>query len=175
MPGDVDEFVDGGGRSWRAAPQIAQALGRNARAAVIDHYSWRRHVERLWQRAPARLRATGRRRARRCRSIATGDAYKEQVQNQWNNNPVGSHYAPGTQPHTLEWFLEVEAHRYGVYGPWMPDVMEFARMRGEQRARDRRRHGHRPRAVRETWRRVTDVDLSAGHLQLAQENFACAA
>ena len=37
-----------------------------------------------------------------------------------------------TQPHTLEWFLEVERYRYGVYAPWMPEAMEFARHAGEE-------------------------------------------
>ena len=46
--------------------------------------------------------------------IQTGDAYKDQVQNQWDNNPVGSHHARASQPHTLEWFVEVEKHRYQV-------------------------------------------------------------
>ena len=51
------------------------------------------------------------------------------------------------------------------------EVMEFAGARRRTGARDRRRHGHRPRAVREARRarhRRRSVD---GHLQLAQENF----
>ena len=59
-------------------------------------------------------------------AIQTGDSYKDRIQNQWNENPVGSHYARQSQPRTLDWFLEVERHRYGVYAPWMPAVMEFA-------------------------------------------------
>ena len=67
---------------------------------------------------------------RRPDAIATGDSYKDQVQNQWNENPVGSHHARESQPHTLEWFREVERHRYGVYAPWMPGTMEFAQHAG---------------------------------------------
>jgi ubiquinone/menaquinone biosynthesis C-methylase UbiE len=104
-------------------------------------------------------------------TIQTGDAYKDQVQEQWNANPVGSHHARESQPHTLEWFLEVEKHRYRAYAPWMPETMEFA--------------GHAGRDVLEIGggmgtdlaqfaghgANVTDLDLSAGHLQLAEENF----
>src|SRR5262249_19247332 len=46
-PGDVDEFV-GGVIALVRRPEIASALGRNARRAVADQYSWQRHVERLW-------------------------------------------------------------------------------------------------------------------------------
>src|SRR5262249_18345379 len=42
-PGDVDEFVRGViGLVCR--PAIARALGRNARAAIVDRFSWQRHV-----------------------------------------------------------------------------------------------------------------------------------
>ena len=45
-------------------------------------------------------------------SIETGDAYKDQIQNQWNQNPVGSHHAREAQPHTLDWFLEIERQNF---------------------------------------------------------------
>src|SRR5436305_11026390 len=64
--------------------------------------------------------------------LETGDEYKNQVQHQWDNNPVGSQHAGEAQPHSLQWFLNVEAHRYGEYGPWMSDVMEFSRHAGEE-------------------------------------------
>ena len=65
------------------------------------------------------------------RRVDTGDPYKEQVQDQWNSNPVGTHYARAAEPHTREWFEEVEAYRYGEYGPWMPILMEFDRHGGQ--------------------------------------------
>ena len=37
-------------------------------------------------------------RAERAASIETGDSYKDQVQNQWNQNPVGSQHARDSQP-----------------------------------------------------------------------------
>jgi glycosyltransferase involved in cell wall biosynthesis len=46
-PGDVDEFVASVLALVRN-PDISVALGRNARAAALAHYSWRQHVARIW-------------------------------------------------------------------------------------------------------------------------------
>jgi ubiquinone/menaquinone biosynthesis C-methylase UbiE len=150
-------------------------LGRNARTAVIEHYSWRRHVERIWQRASGAEQAATENAgafAPQPRRIATGDAYKEQVQNQWNSNPVGPQYAKVHKPHTLAWYQEIEAHRYGVYGPWMLDVMEFDKHRGEQLLEIGAGIGTDLSQFARNGAVVTDLDLSAGHMAHAQENFA---
>ena len=112
-----------------------------------------------------------RRREGRAASIDTGDAYKDQIQNQWNQNPVGSQHARESQPHTLDWFQEVERHRYGIYGPWMPEVMEFAGHGGEDVLEIGGGMGTDLAQFASHGARVTDVDLAAGHLQLAEENF----
>lgn len=103
--------------------------------------------------------------------VKTGDAYKDQVQNQWNNNPVGSETARVTQPHTLDWFQEVERYRFEVYAPWMPRVMEFADHSGEQVLEIGGGMGTDLAQFARHGAIVTDVDLSAGHLDIAQENF----
>jgi len=162
-PGDVDEFVEAVVR-LAAAPAVCEALGRNARRAVIDQFSWRRHVERLWEFA---CRAEGVQRA----SIAAREQEKEQAQNQWNNTPVGAGNARHSQPHTLEWFQEIERHRYVDYAPWMPDVMEFARHGGEDVLEIGGGLGIDLAQFARHGSRVTDVDLSAGHLALAEEHF----
>ena len=46
-PGDIDEFVAAVVGLARRQDLI-RALGRNARQAVVDHYSWQQHVARLW-------------------------------------------------------------------------------------------------------------------------------
>jgi glycosyltransferase involved in cell wall biosynthesis len=46
-PGDVEEFVAGVLALVRQ-PGVAAALGRNARQAAIEHFSWDRHVARIW-------------------------------------------------------------------------------------------------------------------------------
>jgi ubiquinone/menaquinone biosynthesis C-methylase UbiE len=108
---------------------------------------------------------------RRPDAIATGDSYKDQVQNQWNENPVGSHHARESQPHTLEWFREVERHRYGVYAPWMPGTMEFAHHAGHDVLEIGGGLGTDLAQFAAAGATVTDLDLAAGHLQLAEENF----
>jgi ubiquinone/menaquinone biosynthesis C-methylase UbiE len=103
-------------------------------------------------------------------SIRTGDVYKDQVQAQWNRSPVGSHYARESQPHTLEWFLEVERHRYRVYAPWMPRMMEFAEHAGHDVLEIGGGMGTDLAQFAAHGATVTDLDLSAGHLKLAEEN-----
>ena len=119
-PGDVDEFVRGVVALARQ-PELARALGQHAQDAARDHYSWTRHVANLWRfltgdstasesrpicagkskgaEGPAvgarELVAAGRSSGTRFppqHIVATGDAYKDQVQRQWNNDPAGSHY-----------------------------------------------------------------------------------
>jgi SAM-dependent methyltransferase len=109
--------------------------------------------------------------AKQAASIETGDSYKDQVQNQWNRNPVGSQHARESQPHTLDWYLEVERHRYGVYAPWMPSVMEFAGHAGQRVLEVGGGMGTDLAQFAGNGAIVTDVDLSDVHLQIAQENF----
>jgi len=103
--------------------------------------------------------------------IETGDDYKDAAQAQWDENPVGSHYADRSVPHTLDWFLEIETHRYRRYAPWMPAVMEFDRHAGEDVLEIGGGIGTDLAQFARHGARVTDVDLSGGHLRLAEENF----
>jgi SAM-dependent methyltransferase len=38
----------------------------------------------------------------------------------------------GDEPWTLQWYLNVEAERYGKYGRWIPRLLEFAKHGGER-------------------------------------------
>ena len=163
-PGDVDEFV-AAVAGLAARPALAAALGRNARRAVADHYSWAHHVDRLW-RFVADLPRDG-----ETPAVGTGDRYKAQIRNQWNNNPAGSEGASASQPHTLDWFLEVERTRYGAFAPWMPEVMEFADHRGDRVLEIGGGIGTDLAQFATHGALVTDLDLSDGHLALAEENF----
>jgi glycosyltransferase involved in cell wall biosynthesis/SAM-dependent methyltransferase len=162
-PGDVDEFSEAVIR-LADRPELRQALGRNARQAVADHYSWRRHVERLWRFAGA----LG---ARSFEAVETGSSQKDEVQRQWNNSPVGSERARRSQPHSLDWYRELEADRYGSYAPWMPELMEFSRHANEEVLEIGGGLGIDLAQFASAGARVTDVDLSAGHLALAEEHF----
>lgn len=104
--------------------------------------------------------------------MATGDPYKDAVQDQWDFNPVGSHYAGSAPSHTLDWFEAIERHRYREYAPWMLEVMEFNRHRGREVLEIGGGLGTDLSQFARHGARVTDVDLSFGHLRLAQENFA---
>ena len=44
-----------------------------------------------------------------------------------NGLPAGE----GTEPYTLQWFLDIENHRHGLEGRWIPRLLEFARHSGE--------------------------------------------
>lgn len=105
------------------------------------------------------------------RQVDTGDSYKGQVQHQWNNNSVGSATARAAQPYSLDCFLDVERYRYKEYAPWMPEVMEFASHAGEQVLEVGGGMGTDLAQFARHGAIVTDVELSEGHLQLAQGNF----
>ena len=192
QPGNVDEFVEAV-VALVDQPEMANALGRNAHQAAVDHYSWEHHVANLWRflsgetfasdlvpdlkRKPRLHRDSDRgdltvaeRAMRRTRYLVTGDAYKGEVQRQWNNDPAGSHYVEDAPLHTKEWFLEVERHRYGLYA-WMPEVMEFDRHNGETLLEIGGGMGTDLAQFALHGTIVTDVDLSVGHLDLARENF----
>jgi ubiquinone/menaquinone biosynthesis C-methylase UbiE len=104
-------------------------------------------------------------------TVATGDAYKDEVQRQWDNDPAGSHYVKAAEPHTLKWFQEAEAYRYGEYAPWMAETMEFAAHRGERVLEIGGGMGTDLSQFARHGALITDLDLSSGHLELAKENF----
>lgn len=188
-PGNLAEFVDAVVFLCRR-PDIAAALGANARKAAEDEFTWSHHVQRLLAFAageqaplkakdpvpPARLAGSPLEvptfDGAELVPLATGDGYKDEAQNQWDNDPCGSHYVKDAKPHTLEWFLEAERYRYGEYAPWMPEVMEFAGHAGERLLEIGAGMGIDHAQFARHGAIVTDVDLSAGHLALARENFA---
>jgi ubiquinone/menaquinone biosynthesis C-methylase UbiE len=103
--------------------------------------------------------------------VETGDDYKDEVQRQWDNDPAGSHYVKAAAPHTLQWFEEAEAYRYGEYAPWMFETMEFGRHAGERVLEIGGGMGTDLSQFARHGAIVTDLDLSSGHLELARENF----
>lgn len=193
-PGNLDEFVEGV-LYLTHRPDACRRLGENARQAAQEEFTWDRHVARLLAFIDERCRS--RQIARNdvspvCpelkpdgtplsgaaatpgdarRPLQTGDAYKDECQNQWDNNPCGSQYAREADLHTLEWYLNVEAHRYGEYAPWMPETMEFAQHAGKEILEIGGGLGTDLSQFARNGAIVTDIDLSSGHLTLAQENF----
>jgi len=103
--------------------------------------------------------------------IATGDAYKDEVQSQWNEDPCGSHYVTEAAPDTLDWFLEAERYRYAIYAPWMRETMEFDWHCGEKLLEIGAGMGTDHAQFAKAGAIVHDLDLAGGHLRLAQRNF----
>jgi ubiquinone/menaquinone biosynthesis C-methylase UbiE len=179
-PGELQKLLETGAFRQATLISVSSADMRDrlvARGApawkILVNPAGADDMNRVWQRAAEDERA-------RLHSLVsddvarveTGDPYKDQIQNQWDNNPVGSQYADSAQPRTLQWFLEVEAHRYGKYAPWMPETMEFARHAGEDVLDVGGGMGTDLAQFATHGARVTDVDLSSGHLALARQNFA---
>jgi glycosyltransferase involved in cell wall biosynthesis/ubiquinone/menaquinone biosynthesis C-methylase UbiE len=174
-PGSVDEFVAGTLELVRD-PEACQAIGRNARQAVEAFYSWERHVARLWEylvhgQQDEAFRHEFAAKSRTTHVLQTGDAYKDEAQRQWNDDACGSHYVKNSELRTLDWYLEAEAYRYGEYAPWMPRVMEFALHPGEKLLEVGGGMGTDLAQWAKNGALVTDLDLSSGHLEHAEENF----
>jgi glycosyltransferase involved in cell wall biosynthesis/ubiquinone/menaquinone biosynthesis C-methylase UbiE len=197
-PGDVPQFVQAV-VNLAGRPMVRAALGASARAAVLEHYSWKHHVQNLWRfvqgehelaslvpdlfaksrparailAAPAVVAVANDfgRVGAAPNAIPTGDAYKDETQRQWDNDPVGSQYVKDAAPHTLDWFLEAEAYRYREYAPWMAEVMEFGNHEGAEVLEIGGGMGTDLAQFALHGAQVTDLDLSSGHLEHARENF----
>ncbi len=179
-PGNVGQFVDAVLFLVRN-PQVRNTLGGNARKATLEIYSWEKHAERIWrflcsgelfmEHESARHVQRKRPEENKLNKLESGDRFKDEAQNQWNNDPCGSHYVKESTRNTLDWYLEVERYRYEEYGSWMPEVMEFDQHPGEQVLEIGSGIGTDLAQFAKNGAMVTDVDLAAGHLALAKENF----
>ncbi len=190
QPGVVTQFVEAVVFAARN-PLISAKLGANARRALLANYTWQKHVDRLLKflyresdsvvipddldrKKKQILYAREYVSDSRFKILDTcdNDKYKKQVQEQWNYNPCGSHYVKVAERHTVDWYLEAEAYRYKVYAPWMADVMGFVEFPGKQVLEIGGGIGTDLAQFAKNGAIVTDLDLSAGHLAYAEENFA---
>jgi glycosyltransferase involved in cell wall biosynthesis/SAM-dependent methyltransferase len=169
-PGDVSEFVHAVKYLIRN-PEIASALGQNARRAALANHTWDRHVHEMWRFLTATKRTTP-------------GAVVEPIIVDKHRGDVSLHrrelqdalvYArecltKQEKPHTLEWYLEIEAdHRR--HTPWVKDldarqyankkVLEIGTGVGTDLVQFAKNGAE-----------VTYLNPSAPNLALAQENFA---
>ncbi len=173
QPGSVEEFVHA--VVWLVQhPHIENQLGNNARTAAEKHFSWERHVSRLWKFAKkGKIHHNGKPFLfSEGPSFALQDRYKQQTQQQWDNDPCGSHYVKQANQHTIEWFQEAENYRYKHYAPWMHEVMEFSQHPGERILEVGGGMGTDLSQFARHGALVTDLDLSFRHLDLARKNFS---
>ncbi len=104
-------------------------------------------------------------------ALETGDAYKDEVQRQWDRDACGSHYVKGAAPDTLDWYLEVEDYRYRVYAPWKHALYEFDKHAGKKVLEVGGGLGTDLAQFARNGAHTTDYDLSSGHLAHAKRNF----
>lgn len=156
-PGDVAEFVDAV-VALASRPEVCRALGKNARQAACEHFTWGRHVAKLWSFYHAMARGEEK---PQVHTNGNGHA-KNGVHPVISPKPVN--HVEATPDH------EAEKRRYEQDSPWMPELLEFTHHAGADvlqiggSACDLAQfatHGAR----------VTMVDGNAEQLQLAHESF----
>ena len=187
-PGDLDAFVEGVVGLCRRRDLIP-TLGANARNAVLEKHTWDRHVDRFLDYASRKVeilefssadeltQAANKREDGAPsfdRAISTdGDAeLKLEIQKQWDNDPCGSHYVDTNVESRESWFRQVESFRHDEFGPWMRETMEFDLHAGKHVLELGAGMGTDLAQFAQAGAIVTDIDLSASHLELAKENFA---
>jgi glycosyltransferase involved in cell wall biosynthesis/ubiquinone/menaquinone biosynthesis C-methylase UbiE len=175
QPGNLEEFV-AAVTGLARRPDIRAALGANARQAVLDRYSWPRHVERLLDfvqrlaegRSPEAGQGGGSATITAARGV---DPLKREIVRQWDGNPCGSQHPSLIGKTHLDWFREVERFRYVDYAPWMPRLMEFADHKGDRVLEIGGGLGTDLAQFAAAGAQVADFDMSIEHLKLARENF----
>ncbi|TAN55546.1 MAG: methyltransferase domain-containing protein, partial [Magnetospirillum sp.] len=169
-PGDAEEFTAALIGLCRRR-DLHPVLGANARRAVLEHYSWDRHVDHILDFAVSHsqhLKAASV--TPPTTTTAINDDFKMATQQQWDNDPCGSHYVERTEDR-LAFFDEAARFRHGAYAPWMAETMEFNRHRGKKVLEIGAGMGTDLVRFAQGGAYVTDIDLSLGHLRLAEENF----
>ena len=168
-PGDVDEFVAAVSALSRLG-EVRKALGTNARRAAVDQHSWSEHVDKILDFVARCSESIESATATAAHHGPTLDLYKREAQEQWDNDPCGSHYVTEHKDR-LTFFKGVEEYRYSEYGPWMPDLMEFDQHAGERVLEIGAGMGTDLAQFAKNGAIVTDLDLAKGHIALARENF----
>lgn len=89
---------------------------------------------------------------------------------QWSNTPCGSSSSDHDR-HTLEYFTEVERSRYNEYAPWMRPFFRYDSYAGANVLEVGVGQGTDLVQFARAGARVTGIDITQRHLDLARRNF----
>lgn len=175
-PGSVNEFVEAV-IFLSENKEVRDSLGVNARRAAEKEFTWDQRIRDVLQfasNAPESVLGAQEQEESEGSGARAGedlDPFKLEAQLQWDEDPCGSHYVEVGEDRA-KFFFDVEVHRYREYAPWMPGMMEFSEHKGEAVLEIGAGMGTDLAQFALNGSLVTDLELSAGHMALAKENFA---
>ena len=97
---------------------------------------------------------------------------KLEARKQWDTDPCGAVTAAPVTPETAEWYESVRSHRYGVYAPWLPEVMDAGHWRGADVLEIGVGLGSDHLSFAAAGAHMHALDLSAEHLRHTQRHLA---
>jgi len=107
------------------------------------------------------------------RVVATLDPDKAQTLQQWNNDPCGA-TGIDLEPGSAAFFAEVDRVRYVDYAPWLPEMAGFQRFAGRDVLEIGYGLGTDLMQFARGGARVSGIDLTPRHHELATRRFALA-
>jgi SAM-dependent methyltransferase len=97
---------------------------------------------------------------------------KLEARKQWDTDPCGAVTAAPVAPESPEWYESVRTHRYDVYAPWLPGVIDAARWRGADVLEIGVGLGSDHLSLARAGARMHALDLSAEHLRHTERHLA---
>jgi ubiquinone/menaquinone biosynthesis C-methylase UbiE len=106
--------------------------------------------------------------------MAQGVDYKEEAKEQWTVDPCGASGAGDRAPGSPEFYDAIDADRYQAYAPWLKEFVGFDRYRDRDVLEIGFGLGTDLMQFARAGARVSGVDLSPRHLELARRRFELA-
>jgi len=97
---------------------------------------------------------------------------KLEVRKQWDGDPCGAETAEPVAEESARWYASVREHRYGVYAPWLPGVIDAGRWRDAEVLEIGVGLGSDHLSFAQAGARMHALDLSAEHLRHTQQHLA---
>lgn len=175
-PGDIKEFADACILAAKNT-KLREAMGRNARNAAKEFFTWEKHVERLWRFAAGDKGASwetvpqGLCASEVEQNLALSKVLDQaalEAQKQWNTNPCGA--VDGLEKLDLDYFLRVEENRYKAES-FIPKVFPFAEFTGKKVLEIGCGHGTDSAQFAKHGALCHVIDITDRHLELTRRNF----